>query len=106
MVEQPGPLTDIMVPGNALDPSARLPVFPPVEQDAFVFLGEVVQQLDALIDPQVGPLLDPGIEPTRRIHQQGGAVAPDLISRCDPVYLCHRHKYDPLHEGRCPRSNF
>src|SRR5712692_5278419 len=41
------PLSDVVRPGYALDPAARLAGLAPVEDDAAVFFRQVIEQLDA-----------------------------------------------------------
>ena len=64
MVQQPRALTDVVIPGERLDTPTGLAIFAPVKQNALEVPGQMVQQLDALVDTQIAPFLDPRIEPT------------------------------------------
>jgi hypothetical protein len=69
MVKQPDALRDIIGPGDAFDPAARLPGLAAVEGDAGVLLRQMVEQLDLGVDALRAPFVERGIESAWRIHQ-------------------------------------
>src|SRR5216684_436816 len=58
VLEQSLALRHVVRPGNAFDAAARLAALAPVEDDAAVFLRQVVEQLDAGVYALSAPLLD------------------------------------------------
>ena len=70
MVEQALALFGVVRPGDGLDVPAGVAAFAPIEHDAAVVLGQVIEELDLLVDAVGRPLLDRRVEAARRIHQQ------------------------------------
>ena len=95
-VQQSGALSHEVVPGNLLYAAAGLTVFAAVEQDTGISVGQVVEQSDALIDAEFGPLFNPRIETTGRIHQHRRTVAAHLVMGVDTVDFCERHIILPI----------
>jgi hypothetical protein len=85
MIEQAFALRNIMRPGHALDAPPGRPAFAPVEQDAAIGLGQMVERLDLGVDSLRGPFVQTRIESGRRIHQQRRSGANHFIARRDAV---------------------
>jgi hypothetical protein len=65
-------LVDVVRPGDALDTPARLPGLAPVEDDAGVFLRQVVEQLDARAHALRRPLVERRVESRGEYVRSGG----------------------------------
>ncbi len=85
VLEQALALRHVVRPGDALDSTARLPSLAPVENDAGVFLRQVIEQLDAGVHALRGPLVQGRIEPGGRVHEQRRPVADHLVAGLDAV---------------------
>ena len=75
----------VMRPGDELEAPGRLTALAPVEHDAAVFLRQVIEQLDARVDPLRAPLFDRRVEPARRVHQERRPIAQHLVARAQAV---------------------
>src|ERR1700675_1863524 len=81
-----------MLPGDALDPAARLAAFAAVEQDAGKAFWQMIEQLDSGIATNRRPRLDHRVEAAGRVHQQRRSGADHLVSRRDAVDRHSRHE--------------
>src|SRR5262249_50305101 len=84
-VEEVGALAGVVLPRQALDAPARAPRLTLVERDAREALGEPVEQVQALVDPEGAPVLDRCVEAAGREEQERRPVAADLVVGLDPV---------------------
>ncbi len=85
VIQQSPPLSDVVRPGDTLDAAARLAAFAPVEDNAGVFLGQVLEQLDPRVHTLRLPLVQGRIEPGGRVHQERRPVADHLVARLNAV---------------------
>jgi hypothetical protein len=91
MIEQAFALRDEMLPGDALDPAARLAAFAAVEQDAGKTLWQMIKQLDPGVAAERRPRLNHGVEAAGRVHQERRPGAERFVARRDAVdnRACH-----------------
>src|SRR5689334_11567407 len=94
MLEQRQTLSRVAVPREPLDASTRLPRLTPIEHDASVLVGKMIEQLDAGVDALRRPLVERCVEPTRREHEDRGAVAEHFVARGNSVEDDNRHVCD------------
>jgi hypothetical protein len=78
-------------PLDELDAPARLAALAAVEDDAAEFLRQMLEQLNALVDPARVPALDRGVEAARGVHEQRFALTDNLVARGDAIDERARH---------------
>src|SRR4029434_8074775 len=79
MVEQRFPLARVTRPTQPLDPSAGLPALAPVIENDRVLGREDIDGIDARPCAGTAPLVDRGVEPPRRAHENRRSRAVSFV---------------------------
>ena len=89
-----GGATCILTPGmvQVIPSNVLHSAFAPVEDDAGIFLGQVLHHPGARIDALRRPFLQARVEAGRRIHQERRAFADDFVARGNSVDVRNGHE--------------
>src|SRR5262249_58795022 len=85
VVEQVGALTCVRLPRQPLDAAAGPPRLALVEGDTGEVLLELVEEAEALVDPERAPVLDRRVEAAGGEEEERRPVSAHLVVGLDPV---------------------